>query len=175
MAAKETEGDIVREIADGAWTRLRNLIAALDRVDRLETSREYEGWLQRLATDEQAVEQIAREFLLRALRLASDPLNSRILTALEGTEGAATTELSTATGLARTELVERLNELARAGLTVQTIEGERVEVTPLAHGVTSLVNEIAKEVVRLASNDYLLNPRAQPPKLDSHHRMLGPR
>jgi DNA-binding transcriptional ArsR family regulator len=172
---KEGENGLIQEIAAGAWTRLRNLIGALDRVDRLETSDEFAGWLQGLAAVEPGMKKTIREFLLRALRLVSDPLNTRILMRLDSGEGASTTELSNATGLTRVELVERLNELARAGLTVQALEGELVEATPLARGFVSLVDEITEEIKRLASNDYLLNPRAQPPKPEPRVHIFKPR
>ena len=150
----------VDDLAVGAWTRLRNLIGALDRTDRLETSREFAGWLQGLAADEPRLKETIREFLLRALRLASDPVNTQILVQLNDSGSATTNELSKATGLSRVELVERLNELARAGLTVQSLDSDQIEGTLLARGFLSLTDEIASRMKTLASDDYLLNSRA---------------
>ncbi len=153
----------IDDIANGAWTRLRNLIGALDRVDRLETSTEFDGWLQALASDENALELTIREFLLRALREASDPVNFQILQPLCRRDVGKLGDLLEATHLSRVELVERVNSLSRVGLTVQALEGERVEVTALARGLLSLMDEISAQMKTLAQNDYLLNPNAPLP------------
>jgi DNA-binding HxlR family transcriptional regulator len=151
------------EIARGAWTRLRNLIGALDRVDRLETSTEFDGWLQSLAQDDELLDGTLREFLLRALRLTGDPLNFQILLCLR--DGARTaSKLLDATQLSRVELIERLNELARAGLTIQTLETECIEVTPFASNLLALVDGICAQTRLLARDDFLLNPKAPAPK-----------
>jgi hypothetical protein len=76
-----------------------------------------------------------------------------------------TSELLQATSLERVELVERINELARAGLTVQALDTDQIEATAFARGFLSLVEEINAQMRTLASNDYLLNPLASSPKL----------
>ncbi len=154
---------LIDDIANGAWIRLRNLIGALDRVDRLETSTEFEGWLQALARDENALELTIREFLLHALREASDPVNFQILRLLCSRDMAKLGDLLEATRLSRVELVERVNSLSRAGLTIQALEGEQVEVTPLTRGLLSLVDEIGARVKAQAQNDNLLNAKAPLP------------
>ncbi len=157
-------------IALGVWTRLRNLIGALDRVDRLETSSEFDGWLNAVAQDDAALEMTIREFLLRALRLASDPINAQLLSHLD-TNGASTLgALLQVIPLSRVELTERVNELARAGLTVQALDGEQVEATPLARGFLALLSEIVQKVQEQARNDYLLNPNAKMPLAQMHKR-----
>ncbi|MBI1801634.1 MAG: hypothetical protein HY259_04030 [Chloroflexi bacterium] len=151
-------------IATGAWERLRNLIGALDRVDRLETSAEFDGWLEKLAGDETALAETCRDFVARALRLACDPINSRLLLCLRG---AGPTQVSALIGLAdleRVELVERLNELSRAGLTAQSLEGEQVEATPLASNMLLMLDEISRGMVELAKADPLINPKAPTPR-----------
>jgi hypothetical protein len=161
MDASKT--DSIQQLADGAWTRLRNVIGALDRVDRLETASKFAGWLQGLAEDDAALEATIREFLLRGLRLASDPVNARILTTLEHSTSTSLLDLLETTGLRRVELVERLTELARSGLCIQTLEGDRVEATVLTHGFLSLVDELSAQVKARAQNDYMLNPKAPLP------------
>lgn len=174
--SSKTERDPIEEIAVGTWTRLRNLMGALDRVDRLETSEEFPGWLQSLAQDDSALQATIREFLLRAVRMAGDPVNARILTDIMNTGEQNVHSLLRATGLPRVELVERLTELARAGLTVQTLDGDRVETTSLARGLYSLLDEIGARVKTQAQDDYLMNPRAsapQPPAV--HARKVHPK
>lgn len=169
-----TESDVLEQIAAGAWNRLRNLIVALDRVDRLETSEEYVGWLQTIAGDTAALQKTMEEFVLRALRLAAEPINWRILTELARGEEIATGDLSRGTGVGRVELVERLNELARAGLTVQALEGEHVEITGLGRGVIELVGAIYDRMKKVADGDHLLNPHVALPRPNSHVRLFKP-
>lgn len=163
----EKAADPLDEIARGAWTRLRNLIGALDRVDRLETSEEYIGWLQKLATDESVLERTAKEFILRAVRLAADPINWLVLVRLAENEAATTAELSGMTGIQRVEIVERLNELARAGLTLQSLEGDRVAVTDLGRGMIAFVGQVTQRMTDLAAKDYLVNHRMSPSRLEN--------
>ncbi|MBI4674323.1 MAG: MarR family transcriptional regulator [Chloroflexi bacterium] len=152
------------DIALGAWTRLRNLIGALDRVDRLETAREFDGWLQQFSPDENALDATIREFLLRALRLVGDPLNFQILAQLNANQGATMTELLAETRLSRVDLTERVNEMARAGLTVQPLEQDKIEATPFALGLLELLAQIHAQIKTHAQNDYLINPKAKMPK-----------
>jgi hypothetical protein len=159
----------IDEISNGAWARLRNLLGALDRVDRLETSSEFDGWLQAFARDEAALAATLREFLLRALRLASDPLNFQILSHLKRGGPTSFGDLLTLTRVSRVELVERANELARAGLTLQALEGEQVEITNLALGLLTLWDDILAQMKTLATNDYLLNPKAPLPQPPQDH------
>jgi|GEM_PF-3378490 hypothetical protein len=153
------------DIARGAWTRLRNLISALDRVDRLETSSEFDGWLNALAQDENALDATIREFLLRALHLASDALNAQLLAFLLANGASTIGALRQVTRLSRVELTERVNELARAGLTVQALDGEQIEVTPLARGLGALLDELVQGIQAQAQNDYLINPKAKMPNV----------
>lgn len=160
------------DIALGAWTRLRNLIGALDRVDRLETAREFDGWLAQFSQDENALDATIQEFLLRALRLVGDPLNFQILARLDADNGATMTELLAQTNLSRVDLTERVNAMARAGLTVQPLEQDKIEATQFASGMLKLLEQIHAEVKTRAQNDYLINPNAKIPNAQMHKRHL---
>jgi hypothetical protein len=142
----------IDDIATGAWTRLRNLIIALDRVDRLETSSEFVGWLTQLTKDDAALEMTMREFVLRALQLASEPINARLLAQLKQAGAMKASELMATSGLARVELVERLNALSRAGLTIQSLENEQIEATPFALGLLALLDEITARMMAQAKH-----------------------
>jgi hypothetical protein len=163
------------DIASGAWTRLRNLIIALDRVDRLETSSEFSGWLAQLTADEGALEATMREFVWRALRLASDAVNIRILTQLRLAGALKVSELMALLRLSRIELVERLTALSRAGLTIQSLESEQVEATPLALGLLAWFDEIIARMMTQAKQDYLINPATPIPPPPSHARRVNPK
>jgi hypothetical protein len=78
-----------------------------------------------------------------------------------------------ASELSRVELVERLNDLSRAGLTVQALDDERVEATPLALGFLSLVGAVSAQVLAQAQNDYLINPNAPIPPPTIHSRRIN--
>lgn len=145
-------------LARGAWTRLRNLIGALDRVDRLENAREFDGWLAQFAQDEHALDATIHEFLLRALRLVSDPLNFQILAHIHAQDGATMTELLSQTKLSRVDLTERVNEMARAGLTVQPLEEDKLQATPFGAGMLEWLRRVQAQIKILARDDYLLNP-----------------
>lgn len=159
-------------MAEGAWTRLRNLIGALDRVDRLETSPEFDGWLKQLQTDEHALEATIREFLLRAVRLAADPINWQILLRLRETNGATLSALLELTHLPRVELAERVNELARAGLTIQTLDEAVIEITPFGRGWLHWLDKVTERIREQAREDYLINPQAKMPNPPLHARPL---
>jgi hypothetical protein len=159
------ETDPVEEIASGVWMRLRNLIGALDRVDRLETSTDYVGWLQDLSRDQAGLDETIANFVSRALRIGLDPVNWRILTSLEDSGAVPTSVLQKMTSLSRVELVERMNELARAGLTAQTVDGDQVEATRFARGLHLLMDELTAQVRTLALNDYLIKGPARSGRL----------
>lgn len=158
------------DIASGAWTRLRNLIGALDRLDRLETAREFDGWLAQFSHDENALDATIQEFLLRALRLVGDPLNFQILARLDADNGTPMTGLLAHTNLSRVDLTERVNEMARAGLTVQPLEEDNIQATPFGIGILDWLERVREQIKTLAREDYLLNPNAPPPKPPLHFR-----
>lgn len=154
-----------REIASGAWTRLRNLIGALDRLDRLETSSEFESWLPKLAADEEGLSITIREFLLMAVRVAVDAVNWRVLVLLIGSGPAESSTLARELAVSRVELVERTNELARMGLTTQALEGGMIDATPFARGLAQLIEDWTIQVKTLASNDYIIKAQMAKSKL----------
>ncbi len=134
-------------LATGLVDRLRTLVLALDRQDRLETAEPFVGWLaQRRASGRLGED--AREMLLRALRLAGDDLNYRILTALDPVQGVALAELMRRTGLERVPASERVNDLAQVGLAVREMIGDEVRGTALASGLVQLIEEVSGEAGR---------------------------
>jgi len=155
----------IDDISRGAWTRLRNVLITLDRGDRLDTGSEFIGWLPALTQDQAALEATMREFILRAVHLATDPINACLLSELNRGDALTVRALMTALHLARVELIERLNELARAGLIVQAFEGEPIEPTPLARGWLALMDEMVVQMQAQAHQDATL---VQP----SHRRWL---
>lgn len=166
---KQVDPTLVNGIAAGAWSRLRNLIGALDRIDRLDTSTEFAGWLESITQERQELPSIVSDFFLRTLHIASEPLNWRILSYLGSNTPSTIGEIIRVTRLGRVELVERMNELSRAGLTIQELEGERVESTELSRHLLLFVDSVGTEVLALAANDHMLNPMAKPPSPHAIH------
>jgi hypothetical protein len=140
----ESPEETLARITQGLRDRLRTLLLALDRRDRLETAQTFVGWLEReraegnLATD-------AREMLLRALRVASEPLNYQILSHLDPLESIDLEELMEVTALGRVAASERVNDMVQTGLVVRELVDDQIRGTELAQGLTLLIERIAAE------------------------------
>ena len=128
-------------ILAGLVERVRGLLLALDRRDRLETASESVGWLQRQTREQ--LDSIAQGMLLRALRAAGDPVNYRILERLDRLNPVNATDLMSETGLDRVAVAEGLNDLAQVGLVTQDVVDGQVRGTSLAVGVRAIVEQIA--------------------------------
>ncbi len=135
----EADGAILAGLVD----RVRSLLLALDRRDRLETAGEFAGWLQQQTREQ--LDDIAREMLLRALRCAGDPVNYRILQRLDGLDAVDAADLLRDTDLRRVALSERLNDLAQVGLISRDTVDDQVRGTSLAVGVQAVVERMAVE------------------------------
>lgn len=135
---------VVEPLVSGLADRLRTLLLTMDRLDRLETAGELAGWLGR---ERQAgrLPGHARELLLRALRVAADPTNFRILAALDPLEAVELVELMRRTELARVAASERVNDLVQVGLAAREMVGDQIRSTALAEGVVALVEAVAGE------------------------------
>jgi hypothetical protein len=131
-------------LVHGLADRLRTLLLAMDRLDRLETAGELAGWLGR-ERDAGHLPAHARELFLRSLRVAADPANFGILAVLDPLEAVDLTELMQRTGLARVAASERVNDLVQVGLAVREMVGDQIRCTPLAEGVVALVESVAGE------------------------------
>jgi len=85
----------------------------------------------------------AREMLLRALRLASDPINYEILRSLDPEIAVELHQVMQTTGLERVATSERLHDLAQVGLVVRELVGDQIRGTQLTSGLVSVVEQIA--------------------------------
>lgn len=129
-------------IAEGLWARFKGLALALHRQDRLDTARDFVGWLEALPADEAQVNDIALSLTLRALHVATDPVNFGILRRLRRETVVPLSGLMAETGLSRIPLHLRLGDLLQAGLAVQELESDDVRATPLTEGIVDLVETI---------------------------------
>jgi DNA-binding HxlR family transcriptional regulator len=130
-------------IVCGVTARLRTLLLAFDRQDRLETAHEFVGWLAGEASADQ-LESHALELLLRALRVAGDSTNFRILRELDSIDPVGIGELMRSTGLSRVAVSERVNDMVQTGLAVREMVNDQVRGTDLSAGLRELVNAAAE-------------------------------
>jgi hypothetical protein len=139
----DRESEDLGSIVNGLADRTRALLRALDRQDRLETAQAFVGWLED-EREQDRLSETAREMFLRALRVASDPLNFRILEQLDPIEAVELPDLMEQTGLARVAVSERVHDLVQCGLAVREMIGDQIRRTSLASGILGLVDEIAR-------------------------------
>jgi hypothetical protein len=139
----DRESEDLGSIVNGLADRTRALLRALDRQDRLETAQAFVGWLED-EREQDRLSETAREMFLRALRVASDPLNFRILEQLDLIEAVELPDLMEQTGLARVAVSERVHDLVQCGLAVREMIGDQIRRTSLASGILGLVDEIAR-------------------------------
>ena len=135
-----------RQLVDGLWARLRNVLIALDRMDRLETATDFAGWVEGFQQDEAQIEATARDWVLRAVRLGSDSLNYRILQALQDADGLSIPQLMQATNMARVELTERIKDLAQVGFVVQALDMDSVQGTLAAKGMVAWMESLREQI-----------------------------
>ncbi len=141
--------DTKHRIATALFPRIRSLILVLDRQDRLETAHDFVGWREALQDDEAQITRIARHATLRALHVATDPLNFHILQRLARHNRVAMKNLMQEAGMDRIPLHERINELMQVGLAVQELESDDVRATPLTEAVVTLVEGITQELASM--------------------------
>lgn len=133
-------GGDLSPLAKGLAGRFADLTAAMARLDRFAFRPEGD-----VAPPDADVDGAARELVVRALHVASDPVNDRILTELA--EGdASLVRLAEACGITRLAVWERVNDLVQVGLVARELEGDRVGLTPAGQTLGGLLTQIAASV-----------------------------
>lgn len=135
--------DPADSVRHGLAARLRTLLLVFDRQDRLETAQEFVGWLAE-HSDPQDLADHAREILLRAFRVAGDPINFEILARLDRIDPVSIADLMRTTRLSRVAVSERINDMVQTGLAVREMVNDHVRGTDLGDGLTAFVREAAK-------------------------------
>ncbi|NND01273.1 MAG: hypothetical protein HKN91_00665 [Acidimicrobiia bacterium] len=150
--------EVKNDMQRGIVARLRTLLLVLDRQDRLETGEAFTGWLEAEANSRR-ISDHAREMLLRAMRVASDPVNYAVLAGLDLMEPVAILELMESTGLSRVAVSERVNDMVQTGLAIREMVNDEVRGTDLTRGICSFIesaadaagDELATELADLAT------------------------
>ena len=131
------------DMVHGLTDRVRSLLRAFDRQDRLETARAFVGWLERQQRGGKLPD-AAREMLLRALHVGSDPINYCILSTLDPLQATDVASLMAATDLSRVAVSERIGDLVAVGLASRELVDDQVRGTALALGLRAMVESLAE-------------------------------
>jgi hypothetical protein len=137
-------------VAEGLWQRLRDALLVERRLEAFEFSPESPGpgrpGLAVLARDAGQARALARDLVLRALSLAADSANHRLLEALRGPGPVTVAEAARHAGLPEMAARERLAALAQAGLAGREAAGDLALATPAGLGLASLVDALSAEL-----------------------------
>jgi hypothetical protein len=131
-------------VAEGLWRRLRDVVLAERRLERFAFAEQATApdRLVALAHDAAALTELAQDVTLRALAVAADGGNYRVLAALGG-EPRPLDQLSRGLGLPPLAVSERVAALAQVGLAARDLERDDVAGTPAGRGLVALVDTIA--------------------------------
>lgn len=116
-------------------------ISVIDREDRLESGTG--EWLSSFKGEPGEQLAAARESVLRALRMASDSTNYRVLRALRDGVGTPIEDLARKTGLTRLALAERIGDLVSAGLAAKLPEANQVVGVPAGTALVGVIEAAA--------------------------------
>jgi hypothetical protein len=134
--------ETVSLIAGGLTGRLRSLVIAIDRLDRLESGSG--DWLSGFTKSE--LGEAATALTLRALHTCADPANFTILAALATDDSLAIDQLIEGTKIGRLELTERLNDLVQVGFATRLIDTDHAQITVAGASLVHLIRQIMSEV-----------------------------
>lgn len=134
----------LNDLSTALALRLRDLARMLDRLDRLEA-----GTGRWLASQQPAdLASAAQDMTLRALRVAADSTNFRLLGRLAEAAALTSAELEGTVGLGRLALAERLNDLVQVGLAARNVDTDQVQATPAGAALAGLINSISQATAR---------------------------
>jgi hypothetical protein len=136
-------------IGAGLGRRLRDLLAALDRLDGFAFRAEVDGGDGRDAADAD-LPGAAREMVLRALRTASDPVNDRIMR-LAVPDPVEVRTMARELSLPRAAAWERVGDLVQVGLAERSLDGDRMAITAAGRALLELVEELASAALEASA------------------------
>lgn len=134
--------DDLSTLAAGLAGRLRSLVIAIDRLDRLESGSG--EWRAAFADEE--LEAAVHELTLRGLRTAADATNFSVLKYLAARDSASLGQLLQATGLGRLVLSEHLNDLVQVGLATRLIDTDHAQITSAGAAVVHMIDDLTEGV-----------------------------
>lgn len=131
-------------IADGLWSRVRDVILVAERIETFAFKQE--DGPAKMSLDEQDASELSRDLILRALLAAGDRLNHAILERARADEGAALDELSSDLGAPRLVVAERVSALMTVGLARRALDSDRVFATAAGAAIVALIDEVGRDV-----------------------------
>ncbi len=140
-------------LAEGLWSRLRDILMAQSRWDRFVHNPEGSGaptQVEPIPPSREEAERVAAEMLLRALGAGAETVNQTILRRLASKEAVKVPILMELTGLPRIAVIERVHDLARVGLASYAAESGEARGTPLSQGLLGFVDEVSGRLARIA-------------------------
>ena len=142
---------ILDSLAEGIWSRLRDVLLAQVRWERFVSDPENarsEAMTEPAASREDT-ERATGELVLRALGVGVDPVNHAILAHLAGKDAVGIATLATLAGLPRIALSERLSDLVQAGLASYAAESRQARATSAGEALVALVDEVRQRLTRI--------------------------
>lgn len=134
---------LLTNIAVGLAGRLRSLVMAMDRLDRLESG----SGMWRTKFEQAELSEAAIELSLRTLRTATDPNNFALLQLLASDDSHSLNQLIEKSGFGRLILSEQLNDLVQVGLATRLIDTDHAQITTAGASLVSLVETLSSELV----------------------------
>lgn len=147
-------------LAEGLSGRLRDLLIALKRWESFVQEAKPGGGQVGIAVP--AIEeagQVATGMILRALQVGAEVVNHRVLASLHEEQPLGVPELMELTGLPRILVIERVNDLARAGLAAYAPDSGEVRLARGGAGLLGLLGEIADRMTRIMAERWADAPR----------------
>ncbi|HEX9713946.1 MAG TPA: hypothetical protein VGB52_15495 [Actinomycetota bacterium] len=140
----EAHGADLEALAKGLWGRLRDVLLVAERIESFSFTADADE-PERAAVSEADADAVATDFVLRALRAASERTAWTILerTADAQNEGVALEDLAAALGLPRLVVSERVSDLLQIGLAARALDTDRVFATPAGLELVRVVRSVA--------------------------------
>ncbi|MEX2557922.1 MAG: hypothetical protein WEB06_20110 [Actinomycetota bacterium] len=154
---RDPAGEVVEQLADGLWRRLRDVILVAERIETYSFTESDAPRHEPLGSAEAVA--VATDQVVRALREAGDPDGWRLLARVADTqEGVPLDELAAMLDRPRLATVERVNALVQAGLAQRALDLDRVFATMAGDALIGLVRAVAS---RLGDQAALFRPEAR--------------
>lgn len=147
-------------LAEGLWSRLRDILMAQSRWDGFVHDPDGSGpKAEPVPPSSEQGERLAGEMLLRALRVGVEPVNQAILLRLTHAEAVGLPALMELTGLPRVAVIERVKDLSQVGLASYAVETGEARATALAEGLLGFEDEVRGRLVRVMEEQWAGAPR----------------
>lgn len=147
-------------LAEGLWSRLRDILMAQSRWDGFVHDPAGSGpKIEPVPPSSEEAERVAGEMLLRALRVGVEPVSQAILLRLTHAEAVGLPALMELTGLPRVAVIERVKDLSQVGLASYAVETGEARATALAEGLLGFEDEVRGRLMRVMEEQWAGAPR----------------